>query len=113
MPVDDGGAGLPSFATLPRMSIEMHAGEVYGLANTLRSAARDAEEIAGSLDNDPQVGSPTLQGAVDTFLASHRTAGRAIAGELDWLGGTVEAVAESWLRLDGSLLAPHGRPPAA
>jgi hypothetical protein len=35
-------------------------------------------------------------------------AGRALAGELDWLGTTVGAVADSWLRLDGALLPPHG-----
>jgi hypothetical protein len=32
----------------------------------------------------------------------------AVAGELRWLGGTVAAVADSWLGLDGSLLAPPG-----
>ena len=55
---------------------------------------------------------PALQAAVDAFLESHRAAGRALAGELAWLGDTVAAVADSWLRLDGALLAPHGRPPA-
>ena len=35
------------------------------------------------------------------------------SGELSWLGDTVAAVADSWLRLDGTLLsgvvAPHGQ----
>jgi hypothetical protein len=47
---------------------------------------------------------------VDTFLDSHRAAGQAFAGELAWLGGTVTDVADSWLRLDGTLL---GRPGGA
>jgi hypothetical protein len=45
---------------------------------------------------------------VDAFVDSHRAAGRAIAGELTWLGDTVAGVADSWLRLDGSLLGRHG-----
>jgi hypothetical protein len=90
------------------MSIEMPAAEVYALANTLRGAVGDAEEIGASLRRTPQVGSG-LQAAVKTFLESHRAAGRALAGELAWLGDTVAVVADSWRHLDGSLLAPHGR----
>jgi hypothetical protein len=90
------------------MSIEMPAAELYGLANTLRGAVGDAEDIGGRLRDTPQVGTG-LQAAVETFLESHRTAGRALAGELAWLGDTVAAVADSWRHLDGSLLAPHGR----
>lgn len=111
-PVDDAGQGAARFATLPRMSTEMPAAEVYALANALRSASGDAEEIAVRFRNVPAVGSRALQAAVDTFVDSHRTAGRVIAGELAWLGGTIEAVAHSWLRLDGALLAGHGRPTA-
>ena len=111
-PVDDDGTGRVPAATLPRMSIEMPAAEVYGLANTLRGAAGDAEEIAVRLRGAPRVGGD-LQPAVGSFLESHRAAGRALAEELAWLGDTVAAVADSWLRLDGSLLggvvAPHGR----
>lgn len=90
------------------MSIEMPAAEVYGLAAALRGAAGDAEEIAVRLRGEPQVGG-ALQSAVETFLEGHRAAGQVFAGELAWLGATVAAVADSWLRFDGALLAPHGR----
>jgi hypothetical protein len=86
------------------MSIEMPAREVYGLARALRAAAGTAEEIVARLSDPGDVGVP-LQTAVEAFLDSHRTAGRALGGELQWLGDTVAAVADSWLTLDGSLLA--------
>jgi hypothetical protein len=89
------------------MSIEMPAAEVYALADRLRAAVGDAEEIPVRLRGTPQAG-PGLQVAVESFLESHRAAGRALAGELAWLGDTVAAVADSWLALDGSLLAPSG-----
>jgi hypothetical protein len=50
-----------------------------------------------------------LQSAVEAFLDGHRTAGRALAGELAWLGATVAAVADSWLALDRALLASRDR----
>ncbi len=90
------------------MSIEMPAAEVYRLANTLRGAVGDAEEIGVRLRETPDVGSD-LRTAVESFLESHRAAGRALAGELAWLGDTVASVADSWLRLDGSLVPSHGR----
>lgn len=90
------------------MSIEMPAAEVHALAGTLRAAAADAEEIAPRLDGAGDVGE-TLQPAVEAFLDCHRTAGRALAGELGWLGGTVDAVADSWVALDRGLLASRGR----
>jgi hypothetical protein len=105
--VDDGGAGGPLFATLPRMSIEMHAAEVYRLANKLRGAADEAELIGVRLRDTPQVDGG-LQAAVEHFLESHRAAGKAFAGELAWLGATVTDVAGSWLHLDGTLLSPRG-----
>ena len=105
---DDDEEGVRS-ATLPRMSIEMHAAEVYRLADTLRGAAGVAEEIAVRLRGTRRVDG-RLGAAVDTFLDSHRAAGQAFAGELAWLGGTVTDVADSWLRLDGTLL---GRPGGA
>ncbi len=110
--MDDAGTGPARTATLPRMSIEMPAAEVYRLANTLRGAVGDAEEIGLRLRDVPRVGGRT-DAAVAAFLESHRAAGRALAGELSWLGDTVAAVADSWLRLDGTLLsgvvAPHGQ----
>jgi len=90
------------------MSIEMRAREVYALANTLRVSAGAAEEIAARLHDPGNVG-PALGVAVEAFLDSHRTAGRALAGELQWLGGTVAAVADSWLAFDGAVLgSPDG-----
>jgi hypothetical protein len=105
--VDDAGGGAARSATLPRMSIEMHAAEVYRLADTLRGAAGVAEEIAVRLRGTRRVDG-RLGAAVDTFLDSHRAAGQAFAGELAWLGGTVTDVADSWLRLDGTLLSRPG-----
>jgi hypothetical protein len=93
------------------MSIEIRAAEVYRLADTLRGAAGVAEEIVGHLGGAAQVGGG-LQTAVDAFLDSHRAAGRAFAGELAWLAGTVTDVAHSWLRLDGTLLGRPGGPTA-
>jgi hypothetical protein len=90
------------------MSIEMPAAEVRAMADTLRGAAADAEEIGARLDRAGDVGD-ALQPAVEAFLDSHRTAGRALAGELAWLGATVAAVADSWLALDRGLLAFRGR----
>jgi hypothetical protein len=93
------------------MSIEMHAAEVYRLADTLRGAAGVAEEIGVRLGGSFGVGGG-LQTAVDAFLDSHRAAGQAFAGELDWLAGTVTDVAHSWLHLDGTLLGRPGGPTA-
>jgi hypothetical protein len=90
------------------MSIEMPAAEVYALATTLRGCSTDAEEIGGRLDGAPQVGGP-LQPALEGFLDSHRTAGRALGGELGWLGSTIAAVADSWVALDEAVLRPSGR----
>ena len=89
------------------MSIEMPATEVYGLANALRASARIAEEIAPRLGHPGDVGS--LRGAVEAFLESHRAAGRALAGELQWLGDTVAAVADSWIELDAVVVPTVGR----
>jgi hypothetical protein len=104
--VDDASGGTTSFVTLRRMSIEMNAAEVYRLADSLRAAAGVAEDIPAHLRGSRSVGGG-LEAAVDTFLESHRTAGRAFAGELDWLASAVSDVASSWLRLDRTLL---GRP---
>jgi hypothetical protein len=90
------------------VSIEMSAAEVYGLANDLRGAAGAAEDIGARLRDPGDVGQ-SVQGAVETFLESHRAAGRAFVGELTWLGDTVAAVADSWLHLDGALLPSHER----
>lgn len=106
--MDDARARPTGADTLRRMSIEMPAAEVHALAGTLRGSAAHAEEIAARLDRAGNVGD-TLQPAVEAFLDSHKTAGRALAGELAWLGATVAAVADSWLALDRGLLASRGR----
>jgi len=90
------------------MSIEMPAAEVHALAGTLRVAAAHAEEIAPRLSEAGDVGD-ALRPAAEVFLDAHRTAGRALAGELGWLGATVGAVAGSWLALDRGLLAARGQ----
>jgi hypothetical protein len=104
--VDDASGGAPSFVTLRRMSIEIHAAEVRRLADILRAAGNVAEDVGAYLRGSRSVGGG-LQAAVDTFLESHRAAGQAFAAELDWLASTVSDVADSWLRLDRTLL---GRP---
>lgn len=90
------------------MSIEMRAAEVYRLAHTVRGAVGDAEEIGVHLRGGHPVGAG-LHAAAEHFLESHRVAGGVFAGELAWLGDTVAAVADSWLQLDGVLLAGRGR----
>ena len=91
------------------MSIEVQAEEVYRLAATLRGAADGADELRARLPGSASVGR-LLQSAVDDLLVCHRAAARALSGELSWLAGTVTAVADSWLQLDESMLAPLGRP---
>lgn len=89
------------------MSIEVPPEELHRLAGTLRGAAEGAHELAERLSGSPAVGRP-LQGAVDDLLECHRTAATALAGEFGWLAATVSGVADSWLRLDDSMLAPLG-----
>jgi hypothetical protein len=93
------------------MSIEMPAAEVHALAAELRRRSDDALEAASRLGRHAFVGG-SLQPTLEAFLAGHRTAGRAMAGELQWLGDTVSGVAASWLALDGSLLARIRHPGA-
>jgi hypothetical protein len=90
------------------MSIEVPAAEFHVLAGTLRAAAARAGEIAPRLHGAGDVGDALLP-AAEAFLDAHRTAGRALAGELGWLGATVAAVADSWVALDRGLLAARGR----
>ena len=94
---------VPTAARLRRMSIEMPSAEVYALAEDLRERAAEADEAQHRLSGPVDVGGP-LEGAIEAFLLSSRTLGQALAGELRWLSGTITAVADSWLALDGSLL---------
>ena len=94
------------------MSIEIRALEVRALADTLRAAAEEADVVGVRLDGTAPVGGE-LQPAVEAFLDAYRTTGRALAGELRWLGSTVAAVADSWVALDAALVGPPGRLRAA
>ena len=89
----------------------MPAAEVYALANALTGQAETADEARGHLSSAGTGDVGALAAAVETFLADHRVGLEALAGELRWLGGTVSAVADSWLGLDEVLLAARGRAP--
>jgi hypothetical protein len=93
------------------MSIEMPAAQVHALADALRGRSQDALEAASRLGCQAHVGG-SLQPSLEAFLSGHRTAGRAMAGELQWLGDTVSAVADSWVALDGALLSRVRHPGA-
>jgi hypothetical protein len=89
------------------MTIEVPPEQLYALADALRAQADEADDVAARLAGAPEVAGP-LAAAVGAFVAAHRVAGGAVAGELRWLGGAIAATADSWLGLDGSLLAPLG-----
>jgi hypothetical protein len=89
-------------------TIEVPPEEVYALATHLDAQAGLAEETAARLRPSPAVGGP-LQPAIEDFLLCHRTAAYALAGEFRWLGSTLAAVVDSWLRLDGSVPTPRGQ----
>jgi hypothetical protein len=89
------------------VTIEVPAAEVYALGAALRSAGDLAGQVRVGLPQGTAVTGP-LQAALDGFLECHGAAASALGGELDWLGRTVAAVADSWLRLDASLLARPG-----
>jgi hypothetical protein len=89
-------------------TIEIPPEQVYALAAHLGAQAAVAEETADRLGSPPAIGGP-LQPAVEDFLLCHRTAAHALAGEFRWLGSTIAAVVDSWLHLDGSVLAPRGQ----
>jgi hypothetical protein len=93
------------------MTIEMPAQEVYALANALTGQAETADEARGYLAEARPHDMGALAAAAEAFLADHRIGAEALAGELRWLGGTVSAVADSWLGLDEVLLAARGRAP--
>ena len=89
------------------MTIQVPPEQLYALADVLRSQGDEADDIAARLTGPAELPG-ALAGAVGAFLEAHREAGAAVAGELRWLGGTIAATADSWLGLDGSLLAPRG-----
>jgi hypothetical protein len=89
------------------MTIEVPPEQLYALADVLRGQGDEADDVAARLAGTPDLPGP-LATAVGAFLEAHRVAGGAVAGELRWLGGAIAATADSWLGLDGSLLAPRG-----
>jgi hypothetical protein len=105
--VDDARAVGPVPVTLRPMTIEVPPEQLYALADALRAQGDEADDVAARLTGAPEVPGP-LAAAVGAFLVAHRVVGGAVAGELRWLGGTIAATADSWLGLDGSLLAPRG-----
>jgi hypothetical protein len=93
------------------MTIEMPAREVYALANALTGQAETADEAHGYLATTGSGGVGARAVAGEAFVDDHRNAAEALAGELRWLGGTVSAVADSWLGLYEVLLSARGRAP--
>lgn len=89
-------------------TLQVPPGQIYALAAALGDQAYLADDVAARLTAPPAVGGP-LQPALEDLFTCHRTAARAVAGELRWLGATISAAVDSWLRLDGSLLAPRGQ----
>jgi hypothetical protein len=89
-------------------TIDVPPGKVAALAAHLSAQADLAEEVAARLGPPATVGGP-VQAALDDLLLCHRTAASALAGEFRWLGSTIADVVDSWLCLDGSLLAPRGQ----
>ena len=91
----------------PGMAIEVVPAQLYALAGVLDAAAGSAARVSTSDVVDP-VGGP-LGAAITAFAEATGTAGRCLAAELGWLSRAVATAADSWLGLDGSLLAGAGR----
>jgi hypothetical protein len=89
-------------------TIEVPADQLYRLAATLEDLSRGAQQIGIELSGAPAVG-VGLQVTIEGFLNDHRTAAQALAGELQWLGDMVGAVARSWAQLDHNLLSVERR----
>jgi hypothetical protein len=89
-------------------TIEVPPDQLVALAATLADLSREAQQTGSDLSGAPAVGRD-LQFTVEGFLGDHRTAAAALAGELQWLGTTVGAVARSWAQLDHDLLAADRR----
>jgi hypothetical protein len=89
------------------MSIEVPVLEVFDLADRLRTAAEPGHDAAARLA--PPEGTGAIAAALDDALGALGMAARALAVETEDLGGTVDAVARSWLTLDTGLLARRGQ----
>jgi hypothetical protein len=84
------------------------ADQLYRLGATLADLSRSAQQTGIELSGAPVVGRG-LQATIEGFLGDHRTAAQALAGELQWLGDMVGAVARSWAQLDHNLLSVERR----
>ncbi|MGY1837853.1 MULTISPECIES: hypothetical protein [unclassified Modestobacter] len=88
------------------MSIEVVPARLYELAQVLAAAGGQVDG-ARQLVSGGGVGDP-VGPAVTGYAETVRTAAGCLAAELTWLGGAVAAAADSWLGLDGSVLAVRG-----
>jgi hypothetical protein len=100
------------WTTLPAVPdpavLSVPAPELYALAARLDEQAGRADTATARLATaDPGPG--PLAVPASAALDAARTATTALAAELRALAGAVGAAADSWLGLDGSLLAPRGR----
>lgn len=85
------------------MSVQVPVLEVVDLADRLRAVSLIGTEAAARLA--PVCGLGAVTASVESFLGCVGMAARGTAVETDLLGRTVAGVAESWLALDGALLA--------
>ena len=104
--MDDGAGRSVVPDTLPGMTIEVPPAQLYALAEALHATAGTVAGVPARL-GEGAVGGDVEPGLV-SFCAAAAAAATVVAGELDWLGTTIAAVADAWLGLDGSLLAPPG-----
>jgi hypothetical protein len=88
------------------MPIEVVPAELYELAAVLQAAADRADLVSSQAPADQVTGA--VGPAVLALGEILQTAAACLAGELRWLGSAVAAAADSWLGLDGSLLAVRG-----
>jgi hypothetical protein len=84
------------------MAIEVVPERLYALSAVLDASALRAAQ-AGAAVPDGAVGGPVGPGLA-RFTETLRAAAGCLAGELGWLAGAVAAAADTWLRLDGSLV---------
>jgi hypothetical protein len=89
------------------MSIDVPVLEVFDVADRLRAAAAPGHDAAARLQPAGRTGA--IAAALDDAFDALAMAARALAGETEDLGDTVDAVARSWLSLDADLLARHGQ----
>jgi hypothetical protein len=105
-PVDDAGSAAARTSRLRRMPIEVVPAELYELAAALHAAADRADLASRQVPADRVTGA--VGPAALTLGETLQTAAACLAGELRWLSSAVAGAADSWLGLDGSLLAVQG-----